>query len=321
MANKKLYLISPRGFCAGVERAIKIVYASLEKFGAPIYMSHEIVHNKFVVDVLKSKGVIILDAIEEIPENTKQPIILSAHGVSKTVVDKCAELNLFVLNATCPLVTKVHREALLYNKKNYQILLIGHQNHPEVEGTLGQLPQGRIHLLQNKKDIENYEFSPKITYACITQTTLSKHDVENMTALIKKKCSNLILPRKSDICYATTNRQNAVSSMATKLDLVIVVGSSNSSNSKRLVEVAKKEGTQSFLVDNPEELRNFNFENISSIGITAGASAPEILVQSIAKKLSQKYHYHIELEKQEPENMFFPLPSILKQYDKSVKFL
>ena len=276
----KILLAAPRGFCAGVERAIEIVEKTIEKYGAPVFVRHEIVHNKFVVDNLKTKGAVFIEELDEIIDKSR-PVIFSAHGVPKSVPDNAKSLNMTYIDATCPLVSKVHREAENLHKAGYHLILIGHQNHPEVIGTMGQLPKGSIDLVQNEEEAEKYlpKNNQKIAY--VTQTTLSVDDTVNIIDILKKKFPILKEPIKEDICYATTNRQKAVKNIANKCDMFFVIGSRNSSNSVRLVEVAKKAGCEnSFLIHSNSIIPFKEIEKVKTIGISSGASAPEILVKN-----------------------------------------
>ncbi len=295
MKNKelKILLSAPRGFCAGVERAIEIVEKSIQKYGAPVYVRHEIVHNKFVVDDLKSKGAIFVEELEEI-EDKSRPVIFSAHGVPKKIPEDAKDYNMTYVDATCPLVSKVHREAENLHKAGYHLILIGHQNHPEVIGTMGQLPKGSIDLIQNEDDAKKYiTKNKKISY--VTQTTLSVDDTRDIIKILKDKFPNIKEPAKEDICYATTNRQMAVKNIAKECDLFFVIGSRNSSNSVRLVEVAKKSGClNSQLIHSQSEIPFDLIENSNTIGISSGASAPEILVDNFINELKNRFTVSID---------------------------
>ena len=287
MKNKelKILLSAPRGFCAGVERAIEIVEKSIQKYGSPVYVRHEIVHNKFVVDDLRNKGAIFVEELEEI-ENKTRPVIFSAHGVPKKIPQDAKNYNMTYVDATCPLVSKVHREAENLHKAGYHLILIGHENHPEVIGTMGQLPKGSIDLIQNESEANNYDPKNFEKIAYVTQTTLSVDDTKEIISILKEKFSNIREPAKEDICYATTNRQMAVKNIAKKCDIFFVIGSRNSSNSVRLVEVAKKSGCEnSILIHSQSEIPFNLIENSNIIGISSGASAPEILVENFIKEL------------------------------------
>ncbi len=303
-------LANPRGFCAGVDRAIMIVEKALEKFGAPIYVRHEVVHNKYVIDDLKKKGAIFVEEIEEIPEGSH--VIYSAHGVSKKIREKSKKFNLIPIDATCPLVTKVHNEVNKMYDENYHIIMIGHQGHPEVEGTMGQIeknsPKASIHLIETVKDIDqlNINKDEKISY--VSQTTLSVDDTKQIIDALKIKFPHIKGPKGSDICYATQNRQDAIKLMIQDHDLIIIVGSKNSSNSNRLVEIAKQNNVDSFLIDNPDEIDFELLKDKKNIGISAGASAPEILIDQIITKISKTYPAQIKELKGIRENVIFKLP-------------
>ena len=308
----KIYLASPRGFCAGVKRAIDIVEKSINKFGSPVYVRHEIVHNKQVVEELKKKGAIFVDELSDI-EDEKRPVIFSAHGVPKSVPQEAKSKNLSFVDATCPLVSKVHRESEQLHKKGFDILLIGHKNHPEVVGTMGQLPKGSIKLIETKNDVEELDkedFKKPIAY--ITQTTLSVDDTADIINHLKKKFPNIKGPIKEDICYATTNRQSAVKKIASKCDMFFVVGSRNSSNSVRLVEVAKKAGCKNSQLMHSEKEIPFNeIDNSDTIGISSGASAPEKLVQTLINNIKKDRKVSIEEVVVAEEKVVFKLPKEL----------
>ena len=313
MKNKelKILLSAPRGFCAGVERAIEIVEKSIQKYGAPVYVRHEIVHNKFVVDDLKSKGAIFVEELEEIKDKTR-PVIFSAHGVPKKIPEDAKNYNMTYVDATCPLVSKVHREAENLNKAGYHLVLIGHQNHPEVIGTMGQLPIGSIDLIQNEEEAKKYspENDQKISY--VTQTTLSVDDTRDIIKILKDRFPKIKEPAKEDICYATTNRQMAVKNIAKKCDMFFVIGSRNSSNSVRLVEVAKKSGCpNSQLIHSESEIPYDLIEGSKIIGISSGASAPEILVNNFINKLKNKFSVSIDEVEIIKENVIFKIPKKL----------
>ena len=310
MSNElKIQLASPRGFCAGVVRAIEIVEKSIEKFGAPVYVRHEIVHNKQVVENLKKKGAIFIDELNQIKDCTR-PVIFSAHGVPKSVPKEADSKKIFYVDATCPLVTKVHKEAERHYKNKYKIVLIGHKNHPEVIGTMGQIPKENITLIETIEDVKNIKFHEPMAY--VTQTTLSVDDTKDIINLLKKKFPNIKGPIKEDICYATTNRQSAVKKIAPLCDMFFVIGSENSSNSKRLVEVAKKVGcNNSRLVSFDSDLPINEIVKCNKIGLTSGASAPEKLVQDFIAKI--KTHSKVKIEEVEivKENVTFKLPNSL----------
>ena len=308
----KIYLASPRGFCAGVKRAIEIVEKAINKYGAPVYVRHEIVHNKQVVDELREKGAIFVDELSDVKDNSR-PVIFSAHGVPKSVPDEAKLKNLSYVDATCPLVSKVHRESEQLHKKGYEIFLIGHKNHPEVIGTMGQLPLGSIKLIETKSDVENLKadnFKKPLAY--ITQTTLSVDDTAEIINALKNKFPKIKGPIKEDICYATTNRQSAVKEIASKCDLFFVVGSRNSSNSVRLVEVAKKAGCKNSQLMHSEKEIPFNeIENSDTIGISSGASAPEKLVQALLTNIKKDRKVSIEEVVVAEEKVVFKLPKEL----------
>ena len=313
MKNKeiKILLSAPRGFCAGVERAIEIVEKSIQKYGAPVYVRHEIVHNKYVVDDLKSKGAIFVEELEEI-EDKSRPVIFSAHGVPKKIPEDAKNYNMTYVDATCPLVSKVHREAENLHKAGYHLILIGHQNHPEVIGTMGQLPAGSIDLIQNEDEAKKYNLknSQKISY--VTQTTLSVDDTKDIIKILKEKFPKIKEPMKDDICYATTNRQMAVKNIAKKCDLFFVIGSRNSSNSVRLVEVAKKSGCpNSQLIHSQSKIPYELIEKSQTIGISSGASAPEILVDNFINNLKKKFIVNIDEVESIKENVVFKIPKKL----------
>ena len=312
MKNKelKILLSAPRGFCAGVERAIEIVEKSIHKYGAPVYVRHEIVHNKFVVDDLKSKGAIFVEELEEI-EDKSRPVIFSAHGVPKKIPKDAINYNMTYVDATCPLVSKVHREAENLHKAGYHLILIGHQNHPEVIGTMGQLPKGSIDLIQDEDEAKKYiTKNEKISY--VTQTTLSVDDTSDIIKILKEKFPKIKEPAKEDICYATTNRQMAVKNIAKKCDLFFVIGSRNSSNSVRLVEVAKKSGClNSQLIHSQSEIPFDLIENSNTIGISSGASAPEILVDNLINELKNRYTVSIDEVEIIKEDVVFKIPKKL----------
>lgn len=302
-------LAEPRGFCAGVDRAIAIVEKALEKYGSPIYVRHEVVHNEFVIENLKRKGAIFVEDMEDIPKGSH--VIYSAHGVSKLVRKKASDFNLVPIDATCPLVTKVHKEVIQQNKKGHIIIMIGHEGHPEVDGTMGQVDDNeKTFLVQNLGDIDTLRIknTEKISY--VTQTTLSIDETKEIIDKLKTKYPNISGPNKSDICYATQNRQDAIKSLIKDKELIIVVGSSNSSNSSRLAELAKQEGVESVLVGNIESFDLSILLNKKKIGITAGASAPEILVKNLIKKIKSNYDVLIDEMNGIEENIIFKLPKI-----------
>ena len=278
----KILLANPRGFCAGVDRAIDIVERAIELFGAPIYVRHEVVHNRFVVDDLKNKGAIFVEELHEVPDAST--VIFSAHGVSQAVQDEAAGRDLKVFDATCPLVTKVHMEVNRYRDKGIEVVLIGHQGHPEVEGTMGQADSG-MHLIEESSDVASLSVANEDNLAYVTQTTLSVDDTKVVIDALKERFPNIKGPRKDDICYATQNRQDAVRSLSRDADVVIVVGSTNSSNSNRLRELSETLGVPSHLVDRPEQIQKSWFDGVDIVGVTAGASAPEILVKQVIDQI------------------------------------
>ncbi|ADP72581.1 hydroxymethylbutenyl pyrophosphate reductase [Rhodomicrobium vannielii ATCC 17100] len=309
----EVLLAAPRGFCAGVDRAIQIVEMAIEKFGAPVYVRHEIVHNRTVVESLEAKGAIFVEELNEIP-STDAPVIFSAHGVPKSVPVEAAKRNFFYLDATCPLVSKVHFEAERHYKAGLEIILIGHSGHPEVIGTLGQLPEGAVTLIEQVKDVEDFEARDPAKLAYITQTTLSIDDTVEMISALKSRFPLIQGPAKEDICYATTNRQRAVKAIASKCDAILVVGAPNSSNSKRLVEVAVRAGCpKAMLVQKASEIPWDNLEGIGVLGLTAGASAPEVLVDEIIEKFKARYDVTVEIVRTATEDVIFKIPRALQQ--------
>jgi 4-hydroxy-3-methylbut-2-enyl diphosphate reductase len=313
MKNKeiKILLSAPRGFCAGVERAIEIVKKSLKKYGAPVYVRHEIVHNKHVVDGLRAIGAIFVEELEEI-EDKSRPVIFSAHGVPKNIPEQADNYKIEYIDATCPLVSKVHREAENLHKAGYHIILIGHNNHPEVIGTMGQLPDGTIDLIQDEYDVETYELDQNKKIAYVTQTTLSVDDTKNIIKALKNKFPQIKEPFKEDICYATTNRQSAVKNIAKQCDMFFVLGSQNSSNSVRLVEVAEQAGCpHAELIHSESEIPFERLQNCKIIGVSSGASAPEVLVENFINKLKVKFKIKIEEVEIIKENIVFKVPTKL----------
>ena len=307
----KIYLAAPRGFCAGVDRAIQIVEMALEKWGPPVYVRHEIVHNKFVVDGLKEKGAIFVEELEECPDD--RPVIFSAHGVPKAVPKAASARNLVFVDATCPLVSKVHIEAERHHAAGLQIIMIGHEGHPETIGTIGQLPRGEVLLVETVGDVTTIQPRNPNKLAFVTQTTLSVDDTADIVAALHEKFPAIIGPHKEDICYATTNRQVAVKKIASKVDALLVVGAPNSSNSKRLVEVASKAGCNyAQLVQRASEIDWRSLESASSIGITAGASAPELLVNEVIDSFRERFDVSVELVETAQENVSFKVPRILR---------
>ncbi len=306
----KILLAAPRGFCAGVERAIEIVKKSIDRYGAPVYVRHEIVHNKHVVDNLKKIGAIFVEELNEIKDKTR-PVIFSAHGVPKSVPKEAGSYKMEYIDATCPLVSKVHREAENLNKSGVHVLLIGHKNHPEVIGTMGQLPKGEIDLIENIEDVKNYKNNNK-ELAFVTQTTLSVDDTKEIISALKDKFPGIREPKKEDICYATTNRQSAVKKIAEKCDMFFVIGSRNSSNSLRLVEVAKNSGCiNSRLIHSDSSIPFDEIKKYKTIGISSGASAPEILVDNFISSLKKQFTVKIDEVEIVKENITFKIPGKL----------
>ena len=311
--NKPILLANPRGFCAGVDRAIEIVNLALKLFQEPIYVHHEVVHNKTVVDELKQKGVIFVQNIADVPE--KSYLVFSAHGVSLKVREQAKLKQLTIFDATCPLVTKVHLQVAKFAKNNYEVILIGHAGHPEVDGTLGQYDNnqgGKIHLVENIKDAQNIEVSQSDNLAFVTQTTLSINDTEEIIQVLSHRFPNIKKPHKEDICYATQNRQNGIRKLSQSCDLILVVGSPNSSNSNRLTELAGQLGTKSYLIDSCLEIKPQWLEKANTIGIASGASAPEKLVLEVINYLENNYNMKCQVSTiREDENVKFPIPKSL----------
>ena len=307
--GSEILLAEPRGFCAGVDRAIEIVERALSKFGAPIYVRHEIVHNTFVVNDLKSKGAIFIEDLDDVPPGAT--LVFSAHGVSKAIQDEAAQRGFKVFDATCPLVTKVHVEVAKLHKEGYEFIMIGHKGHPEVEGTMGQLDSG-IHLVEDVADVARVQPGQSAKLALVTQTTLSMDDAADIAAAVKARFPQVREPKQQDICYATQNRQDAIKIMSPQVDIVIVVGSPTSSNSNRLREVAQKLGTVSYMVDHANELDPAWFVGRSRVGLTAGASAPEILVQAVISRLRSLGALSVRRMDGVVETIKFPLPKGLK---------
>ena len=310
--TKKLniFLAGPRGFCAGVDRAIEMVKGALKKYGAPVYVRHEIVHNKFVVENLKSQGAIFVEELNDI-EDRSRPVIFSAHGVPKAVPEEALNLNLVYYDATCPLVSKIHKEVENFDKKNLPVILIGHRNHPEVIGTMGQTDK-KIHLVEKVEDVKKLPLNQNDEIAYVTQTTLSVDDTKDIIKEIKLHFSNVIEPKKNDICYATTNRQEAVKKIANQCDYFLVIGASNSSNSLRLVEVAKNYGSKkAILVEDVDSLNLNIFQESENIGITASASSPEVLVKKLLENLKRNFEIHINEGSYQKEDVFFKVPQKL----------
>lgn len=308
----RVLLCSPRGFCAGVVRAIDTVERALSIYGAPVYVRHEIVHNRYVVEALKQKGAIFVEELDEIPD-TDAPVVFSAHGVSCEVRDDAKRRNFFAIDATCPLVTKVHREAEIHYRRGRQIVLVGHAGHPEVIGTVGQLPEGSVALVETMQDAASFTPRDPSKLAYVTQTTLSIDDTAEIVECLKRRFPEIVGPHKEDICYATTNRQDVVKRVAPELDAMIVVGAPNSSNSQRLREVAERAGCAvAMLVQRAEEIDWLSLQAASSLGVTAGASAPEVLVEEILDALAQRFDIAVETVSGATEDMFFPLPRVLR---------
>ena len=309
---KKIITAKHRGFCAGVERAVEMVEKSLLKYGAPVYVRHEIVHNKFVVNNLREKGVVFVDSLEEIPKNTKQPVIFSAHGVAQRVINKAKDYNLLFYDAICPLVSKIHKEIIQLEKNKYKIIMIGHERHPEVDGTAGQLKDiSNLTLVQNIEDVEKLYFPSNQKLAYITQTTLSVFDTQSIVDALEKKFPSILAPKKSDICYATSNRQLSVQEMSKNVDAFYVIGAHNSSNSIRLVETAKRFGCKhSELVENINDFDYSNLSEFNTIGLTASASAPEEQLNLFIDQIKKVYAIEV-LNFKEDENITFKIPNFL----------
>ncbi len=307
----KILLAAPRGFCAGVDRAIEIVKKSIDKYGAPVYVRHEIVHNKYVVESLKKIGAIFVEELNEVKDKSR-PVIFSAHGVPKVVPAEAEDLKMDYIDATCPLVSKVHREAENLNKNGFHVLLIGHRNHPEVIGTMGQIPYGSIDLIENIDDVKKFKNEENKKLAFVTQTTLSVDDTKDIINALKEKFNEIKEPKKEDICYATTNRQAAVKKIAKQCDMFFVIGSRNSSNSVRLVEVANKSGcAEAVLIHSESSIPLEKITKCKTIGISSGASAPEILVENFIEKLKKEFKVHIEEVEIIKEDITFKIPGKL----------
>ena len=307
-----LYLAAPRGFCAGVDRAIKIVEMALAKWGAPVYVRHEIVHNKFVVDGLRDKGAVFVEDLEDCPDD--RPVIFSAHGVPKAVPAEAARREMVYVDATCPLVSKVHIEAQRHAENGLQMIMIGHDGHPETVGTMGQLPPGEVLLVETVEDVATVEVRDPDHLAYVTQTTLSVDDTADIVAALQARFPSIVGPHKEDICYATTNRQEAVKAMAAKAEAMLVVGAPNSSNSKRLVEVGRKAGCHyAQLVQRANDIDWRALDGISTLGVTAGASAPELLVDEVINAFRDRYDVTVELVETAIENVEFKVPRVLRE--------
>ncbi|MEG9268908.1 4-hydroxy-3-methylbut-2-enyl diphosphate reductase [Qipengyuania sp. Mu-71] len=302
----KLLIAAPRGFCAGVDRAIEIVERALQKYGAPVYVRHEIVHNRYVVDSLKAKGAIFVEELDEVPDDA--PVVFSAHGVPKTIPAEAERRKMLYVDATCPLVSKVHRQAERQIEKGQHILFIGHAGHPEVIGTMGQVPEGRITLVETIDDVATLDFAPTDDLSYLSQTTLSVDDTRDIINALEARFPQIIAPKAEDICYATSNRQAAVKQIAAKCDLVLVIGAPNSSNSLRLVEVAERLGTNARLIQRADEIDPAWLEGVGTIGLTAGASAPEKLVREVVDRLCDWRLVDEEVITATEENMVFKLP-------------
>ena len=308
----KVLLCSPRGFCAGVVRAIDTVEQALARYGAPVYVRHEIVHNRYVVESLKRKGVVFVEELDEVPD-TGAPVIFSAHGVPKSIPAEAQKRRFFALDATCPLVTKVHREAEIHHKRGREVVLIGHAGHPEVIGTIGQLPEGAVTLVQSVAEAMAFVPRDAGNLAFLTQTTLSVDDTAEIVAALKARFPHIHGPHKEDICYATTNRQEVVKKVAPMVEAMVVVGSPNSSNTQRLKEVAERAGcARAALVQRAEEIDWALFGDLQTLGVTAGASAPEVLVEEVIGAFDQRYAVTVETVTTADEDMFFPLPRVLR---------
>lgn len=308
-------LCAPRGFCAGVDRAVQIVELSLERFGAPVYVRHEIVHNKFVVESLRAKGAVFVEELDEIPaDHVDRPVVFSAHGVPKSVPADAQARNMFYLDATCPLVSKVHKEAEIHHRRDREIVLIGHAGHPEVIGTMGQLPEGSVQLVETVEDARRFQPAGGRALAWITQTTLSVDDTAEIVAVLTERFPDIVAPHKDDICYATTNRQEAVKAVAPQVDALIVVGAPNSSNSQRLREVAERAGCpKSVLVQRATDIPWDELPPLARLGITAGASAPEVLVEEIIEAFAARYDVRVESVRTAEETISFNLPRALRE--------
>ncbi len=307
-----LYLAAPRGFCAGVDRAIKIVEMAIDKWGAPVYVRHEIVHNKFVVDGLRDKGAIFVEELDECPDD--RPVIFSAHGVPKSVPNAAQARQIVFVDATCPLVSKVHIEAQRHSDHGLQMIMIGHEGHPETVGTMGQLPEGEVLLVETPDDVASVTVRDSDQLAYVTQTTLSVDDTADIVAALKDRFPKIVGPHKEDICYATTNRQEAVKAIAPKCDAILVVGAPNSSNSKRLVEVGARAGCNyAQLVQRAADIDWRSLEGIKSIGITAGASAPEVLINEVIDAFRSRFDVTEELVETAVENVEFKVPRVLRE--------
>ena len=310
--TRKIFLAAPRGFCAGVDRAIKIVEMALERWGAPVYVRHEIVHNKFVVDNLRDKGAVFVEELDECPKD--RPVIFSAHGVPKSVPAEAENRNMIFVDATCPLVSKVHIEAERHSRNGLQMVMIGHKGHPETIGTMGQLPEGEVLLVETVEDVAELHVRDSDSLAYVTQTTLSIDDTADIVTALQNRFPKIVGPHKEDICYATTNRQMAVKAIAEKVDALLVVGAPNSSNSKRLVEVGSKAGCKyAQLVQRADDIDWHALDDVQNIGITAGASAPEVLVKEVIEAFRAKGEVQVEIVETAQENVNFKVPQVLRE--------
>jgi len=310
--NMKIYLANPRGFCAGVDRAIQIVEKALEKYGAPVYVRHEIVHNKYVVESLRNKGAVFVESLNEIPDDGA-PVIFSAHGVPKRVPAEAKKREMFFIDATCPLVSKVHKEAERHHAAGRQVILIGHAGHPEVEGTMGQLPDGAVLLVETVDDVQDLKVQDINNLAFCTQTTLSVDDTADVVSALNERFTDIAGPHKEDICYATTNRQAAAKEIAKKCEAMIVIGAPNSSNSNRLVEVGANYGCdKSMLLQRASDIDWAWLDGVQNLGLTAGASAPEVLVEEVIEAIGNKYNVTVETISITEENVVFNIPKILR---------
>jgi len=309
----KIQLANPRGFCAGVDRAIEIVERAIELFGAPIYVRHEVVHNTFVVNNLKAKGAVFVEELNEVPDDAT--VIFSAHGVSQAVQNEARDRQLKVFDATCPLVTKVHMEVARYAKSNTNVILIGHAGHPEVDGTMGQFnnSQGQMYLIEDTTDVKDLHIADDVDLAYVTQTTLSVDDTKDIINALRNRFPNIQGPRKDDICYATQNRQDAIKTLTKSTEIIIVVGSPNSSNSNRLKELSIKNNIPGYLVDNASELQKDWFKGVTNVGLSAGASAPELLVEEVIERIKEWFGAELSSDSGPRENIIFQLPKELRQ--------
>ncbi|MYZ48552.1 4-hydroxy-3-methylbut-2-enyl diphosphate reductase [Propylenella binzhouense] len=311
--KRRILLCAPRGFCAGVDRAIQIVEEALARYGAPVYVRHEIVHNRYVVEALRAKGAVFVEELEDVPE-TRQPVIFSAHGVARRIPEAAAARNLFQLDATCPLVSKVHKQVILHHRRGRDVVLVGHAGHPEVEGTMGQLPPGAVVLVETAEDARTLAPRDPENLAWTTQTTLSVDDTAEIVAILRERFPSIVGPHKDDICYATTNRQQAVKAVAPEADRLIVVGAPNSSNSQRLREVAERAGCpKAVLVQRASDIDWADFEDARTVAITAGASAPEVLVEEVIDAFAARGEIEVELVRTAEETITFQLPKALRE--------